>query len=341
MSKRRDFIKKMAGLTTAILAPLPWTGGCTAMLETDRLGEVLPRRLLGKTGEKVSMLGLGGYHIGWIPEKDVQGTIEAALQGGIRFFDNAEGYGPDISETRYGKYLTPSYRDVIFLMTKTLATNAQKAREHLEASLKRMKTEYVDLWQVHAISSPGDVDDRLSNGVLDVLMEAKESGKARHIGFTGHQNPYAHLRMLERMKDNDILETIQMPINPVDAANEHSFIGEVLQEAVNRNYGILAMKTLAGGRFFPRKVQIDELIWETDKPVVPERMQIRDAMYFAWSLPISVLISGAENKDMINEKIEMAKTFSKLSEEQRMALVANVMDISLQGDVEYYKNVEN
>jgi len=340
MKNRRDFIKKIAGFTTAILTPLPWASGCKATIEKDRLGEILPKRLLGKTGEQVTMLGLGGYHIGWIPEKDVPGTIEAALQGGIRFFDTAEGYGPNISETRYGKYLTPQYRDVIFLMTKTLATDAQRAREHLVASLKRMKTEYVDLWQMHAISSPGDVDDRISNGVLDVMLEAKASGKVRHIGFTGHQNPYAHARMLERMKENDILETVQMPINPVDAANEHSFINEVIEEAVNRNYGVLAMKSLAGGRFFPKKIQIDELIWETDTPVVPDRMDIRDAMYFAWSLPISVLISGAENKDMINEKISMAKAFSKFSEDQRMALIDKVVDISLQGDVEYYKNVE-
>lgn len=340
MKNRRDFIKKLAGYTTALLAPIPWTSGCKPVIETDRLGEILPKRLLGKTGERVTMLGLGGYHIGWIPEKNVPETIEAALQGGIRFFDNAEGYGPNISETRYGKYLTPKYRDVIFLMTKTLATNAQTAREHLEASLKRLKTDYVDLWQAHAVSSPADVDDRISNGVLDVMMEAKASGKVRHIGFTGHQNPYAHRRMLEHMKEKDILETVQMPINPVDAANEHSFVNEVVQEAVNMNFGVLAMKSLAGGRFFRKKVQIDELIWETDKPVVPERMEIRDAMYFAWSLPISVLISGAENKDMINEKIAMARAFNTFSEEQRMALIDNVMDISLQGDVEYYKNVE-
>ena len=172
------------------------------------------------------------------------------------------------------------------------------------------------------------------------MMEAKASGKVRHIGFTGHQNPYAHRRMLEHMKEKDILETIQMPINPVDAANEHSFVNEVVQEAVNMNFGVLAMKSLAGGRFFRKKVQIDELIWETDKPVVPERMEIRDAMYFAWSLPISVLISGAENKDMINEKIAMARAFNTFSEEQRMVLIDSVMDISLQGDVEYYKNVE-
>jgi aryl-alcohol dehydrogenase-like predicted oxidoreductase len=339
MNNRRDFIKKMAGFTTAILAPVPWTSGCNTTLTTDRLGEVLPKRLLGKTGEQVTMLGLGGYHIGWTTEKDAQNTIEAALEGGIRFFDNAESYGPHTSENRYGKYLTPQYRDLIFLMSKTTAKDAKTAKEHLEASLKRMKTDYLDLWQVHAISSPKDVDERITNGIIEVMLEAKASGKTKHIGFTGHQNPYAHVRMLAKTKDNDIFETVQMPINPMDAANEHSFINEVTQEAVHRNFGILAMKTLAAGRFFTETRISDELVWETDDPIVPTRIALQDVLNFAWSLPISVLITGAENKTLISEKISMAKNFSKLSESQRLAIIDKVTDLALQGNVEYYKDV--
>jgi predicted aldo/keto reductase-like oxidoreductase len=284
------------------------------------------------------MLGLGGYHIGWTTEKDAQETIEAALEGGIRFFDNAESYGPHTSEERYGKYLTPQYRDLVFLMTKTTAKDGKTARKHLEASLKRMKTNYVDLWQVHAISSPEDVDDRISNGILDIMLEAKGSGKVKHIGFTGHQDPKAHATMLARIKEDDIFETLQMPINPLDAAKDKSFITDVMEEAVNRNYGILAMKSLAGGRFFRKKVQIDELVWETDDPVVPDRIEIQDALYFAWSLPISVLISGAENKGMIIEKISLAKKFNKLSETQRLAVIDKVTDLSSDPEgIEYYK----
>lgn len=339
MKNRREFIRKMAGLTTAIMVPLPWTSGCSSKMDTDRLGEILPKRLLGKTGSHVTMLGLGGYHIGWTTERDAQETIETALQGGIRFFDNAESYGPHTAEIRYGKYLTPQYRDLVFLMTKTTAKDAKTAKEHLEASLKRMKTDHVDLWQVHAISSPEDVDDRISNGILDVMLEAKESGKTRHIGFTGHQNPYAHVHMLERTKENDIFETVQMPINPVDAGNKDSFIGEVIQEANSRNFGILAMKTLAAGRFFPETIIADEKVWESEDPVVPARLALRDVMNFAWSLPISVLITGAENKSFISEKINMAREFSKLSEKQRLEIIDKVEDIALKGDVEYYKNV--
>lgn len=339
MKNRRDFLRKMAGLTTAIMVPLPWTTSCNSSINTDRLGDLLPMRLLGKTGRKVTMLGLGGYHIGWTTEYKAQETIEAALQGGIRFFDNAESYGPHTAEIRYGKYLTPQYRDLVFIMTKTTAKDAKTAREHLDASLKRMKTDYVDLWQVHALSSPEDVDERISNGILDVMKEAKASGKAKHIGFTGHENPYAHVRMLEKTIEDDIFETVQMPINPVDAGNKDSFIAEVIQQAHSRKFGILAMKTLAAGRFFPETIISDKKVWESEDPVIPARLALKDVLNFAWSLPVSVLITGAENRTLIEEKISMAKDFSKLSESQRMDLIGKVEDISVKGDVEYYKDV--
>ena len=205
MEKRRQFLKKMSGLTAAILVPVQHN---LFGKPRDKWGDVLPMRKLGKTGVDVTMLGVGGYHIGWTTEKDAQRVIEVALEGGIRFFDTAESYGPHTSEIRYGKYLTPQYRDLVFIMTKSTARDAKTAQEHLEASLKRMKTDYVDLWQVHALSSPEDVEERISNGILDVMQEAKASGKAKHIGFTGHQNPYAHVRMLEKTVDNDIFETV-------------------------------------------------------------------------------------------------------------------------------------
>ena len=338
MKERRDFLKKLTGLTATLILPLP---GCDPKNEviSDRLGEILPKRLLGKTGEEVTMLGLGGYHIGWTTEKDAQETIEAALAGGIRFFDNAESYGPHTSEERYGKYLTPKYRDLVFLMTKTLSYDAKTAREHLEASLKRLKTDYLDLWQVHSLFNPEDVDTRIANGVLEVMREAKESGKVKHIGFTGHQNPQAHALMLANIKEDDLFETIQMPINPVDAAYHSSFIKDVLPEAVERKYGILAMKTLADGRFFSSKKMIEDEVWSTEDPVVPGRVTLSDALYFAWSLPISVLITGAENKYLVEEKITMAKQFSTLSDERREELIAKVADLSTEGSIEYYKNV--
>ena len=334
---RREFIKYLTALTAGIVIPISVSGNNSE--QHDRLGKVLPKRMLGKTGLEVTMLGVGGYHIGWTSEKDAQEVIEAALEGGIRFFDSAESYGPHTSEIRYGKYLVPHFRDDIFLMTKTYSTSPEQARKHLEESLDRMKTDHLDLWQLHSLESQKDVEDRITEGILEVMMEAKESGKTRHIGFTGHADPRAHARMLERTRDNPLFETIQMPVNVVDYNYKYSFIKQVLPLALEGNMGVLAMKTLADGRFFADKRMGDEHVWSSDDPVVPGRLSMRDALYFAWSLPISVLITGAENAKFIKEKIELAKGFASLSEEEQLALVAKVVDLAEKGEVEYYKNV--
>ncbi len=323
-------------MTAALMVPFE-NYSATGEKPHDRVGDILPLRKLGKTGANVTMLGLGGYHIGWTTENDARETIEAALEGGIRFFDTAESYGPHTSEERYGKYLTPEYRDIIFLMTKTLSTDAATTREHLEGSLKRLNTDHLDLWQIHSLFTPEDVDKRLANGVLDVVIEAKKSGKVKHIGFTGHQNPAAHLEMLKKLEDNDVLETVQMPINPVDAAYTASFVKEVLPVALKRNYGILAMKSLADGRFFAKKYMLEDKVWETGDPVIPGRMQVSDVFNWIWSLPVSVLISGAENKTYINEKIGYAKNFVKMAESEREKLISSVADLAAGKKVEYYK----
>ena len=335
--ERRNFLTKLTGLTAGILIPFNSFPG-KSTTPNDRWGTLLPMRKLGKTGENVTMLGLGGYHIGWTTEKDAEETIEAAMEGGIRFYDTAEGYGPHISEERYGKYLTPKYRDDIFLMTKTQAKEGKTAREHLEASLKRMKTDHLDLWQAHAISSKEDAEERVNAGVFEYMQEAKASGKVRHIGFTGHTNAQAHAYLLEMLKGEGFLETVQMPVNPVDAAHQVSFVKQVIPVAIDQKCGILAMKTLAGGQFFAEKRQLDNKMWETDDPVVPDRFNIRDALNFAWSLPVSVLISGASTKTMIREKIELAKNHMALSEDDRQQLIDKVVDISQEEKVEYYRN---
>jgi predicted aldo/keto reductase-like oxidoreductase len=211
-------------------------------------------------------------------------------------------------------------------------------QEHLDASLKRLNTDYLDLWQVHSVSDPDDVDNRIANGVFEVVMKAKEEGKVKHVGFTGHQNPKAHLRVLERTEDNPFFETIQMPINVVDANHDH-FINSVLPKALDRNLGILAMKTMADGRFFGKKVRLEDVQWETGNPIVPDKLSIKEALYFVWSLPVSVLITGAENENLIKEKIKLAKGFSSFSESKRMALIDKVAEMAKDGKVEYYKKI--
>ena len=336
---RRDFLKLLAGLTSGLLIPLQGSTFANKSFNSkDKYGERLPLRKLGNTGEMVTMLGLGGYHIGWTTEKKAQETIEAAIEGGIRFFDTAENYSDGGSEKRYGKYLTPNYRDEIFLMTKTFAKDAKGVREDLEGSLRRMKTDVIDLWQIHSLGTLNDVDNRIENEVVDVLSEAKRSGKVRYIGFTGHQSPYTHERMLDKTGEKTF-DACQFPVNVVDASVKDSFIKHVMPRVLDRNIGVIAMKTLADGRFFSKKIQNGSVFWDTDNPVIPDHLTIEEALSFAWSLPISVLITGAENPQLVKEKINFAKRFEKISQAEREKLIDKVMDMAEREKVEYYKNV--
>ena len=333
MADRRTFLKSLAGLTAGLTVSSSAFGRNS---ENDRLGEVLPKRKFGRTGEYVTMLGTGGFHVGWTTERDAQEVIEASLEGGVRFFDTAESYSKGVSEERYGKYLTPKYRDLIFVMTKTTGPDAKTVQEHLEGSLRRLKVDQIDLYQVHSIRTPQDVDDRIANGVLEVLLKAKEQGKIKHIGFTGHQNPFAHTRMLEQTEQSDLFDGVLMPVNVLDPSY-FSFTENVMSKALDRNLGIMAMKSLADGRFFGKKERAN---WTSDDPIIPNYLSIKESMYFVWSLPVSVLITGCENATFMHEKIALARSFSKYSEEQRMALIEKVKDIALIGKVEYFKRQE-
>lgn len=305
---------------------------------SDSIGPLLPLKPLGRKGGAVTMLGLGGFHVGWTTESLAREVIEAALEEGIRFFDTAESYGEGTSEERYGKFLVPKYRANIYLMTKTTAKDAATAQAHLEGSLRRLRVDVIDLWQMHALESPEDVDARIKAGVLDVLLKAQASGKVRHLGFTGHASPYAHRRMLERFGADTPFTALQMPVNPVDGASPHSFSHSVIPEATRHGVGVLAMKTLADGRFFPKKKVNDKTTWETDNPIVPQQLTVCECLAYAWSLPVSVLITGAENPGFVREKAAICRQFSRLDEAQRESLVKRVADFAREGRVEYYKN---
>lgn len=344
---RRKFLQTLAGLTTGVMVPFACQSKANkprpeaaqlASFESitplapqrDRLGDLLPQRKLGKTGETVTMLGLGGAHIARMSESEAQKTIETALAGGVRFFDNAEQYGNGLAEERYGMFLSPEYRDVAYIMTKTRATNARVAQQHLEDSLRRMKTDYIDLWQIHSVTSPNDVDKRLENGVLEFVQKAQSEGKIRHYGFTGHRDYRAHQRMLEQ--EAGVMQTCQMPINAFDP-NYKSFINNVLPKLLENNIAPLAMKTLANGGFFGGTTHFKS----GDKPrIVPSALNVEEALNFVWSLPVSVLITGPDHAEMMQEKIDLARSFKSMSEEDRQDLVARVADFD-GSTVEYYK----
>lgn len=329
--KRRTFLTTLAAGSAAVLLP----GAEGQVGGRDALGPVLPRRRLGRTGVNVTMLGVGGYHVGWTTERDAEAVIEAALAGGVRFFDTAESYQKGESERRYGRFLTPKYRSHIFLMTKSTATTAADLRRHLDESRQRLNTDVIDLFQVHSLSSPQDADTRLQNGLLDVLREAKAQGKVRFVGFTGHSNPEAHLRWLERTRDSGLFDTCQMPVNVVDPSY-HSFIRQVLPELQRQGTALLAMKTLADGRFFAEKKMGARVVWKTETPLVPSRLGVGEALNFAWSLPVSVLITGAENAALMEEKIALAKGFTALDDASRQRLIEKAADRA-DGKVEYFK----
>ena len=337
--ERRSLLKWLAGFTTGILlstatnaqesTPTSQSDYAARSSKADRLGKLLPQRILGRTGEAVTMLGVGGAHLGNLSERDAQATIEIALQGGVRFFDTAQMYQSGGSETLMGKLLTPKYRDVIYLMSKTTARNAEDALRDLDGSLQRLNTDYLDLWQVHAVANPQDVDDRLANGVFEVMQEAKASGKVRHIGFTGHTQPTAHLRVLDI---SDIFDTCQMPVNIADPSYS-SFINQVLPKLVKGNLGAIAMKSLANGGFFGGSAHGQH---GNNPKIVPDRVSIAEAVNFVWSMPVSVLVAGFNNPQQMQEKIDLANAFVAMSEQQRQDLIAKVADLAGR-QVEFYK----
>jgi predicted aldo/keto reductase-like oxidoreductase len=329
MIDRRAFLKSLAGLTTGVLLSSACAEGDEENSANDRLGALLPTRRFGRTGEAVTMLGVGGWHIGDMTEAEAQKTIETALEGGVRFFDTAEGYQTGGSESRLGKLLVPKYRDDVFLMTKTRARNANEAWEHLEGSLSRLNTDRLDLWQVHAVRNPADVDERIENGVLDVMIEAKETGKTRYIGFTGHSSPAAHQRVLEK---TDIFDACQLSMNLTDVSYE-SFIEKVVPTLVERNIGVIGMKALANGGFFGGSQHGRH---GTNPKVVPDRVSISEAIRFVWALPVSTLITGPDNAEQMQEKIDIARNFTGMGDDERQKLIEKVEDMA-GTTVEFYK----
>ena len=338
--KRREFMAMLAGCTVGLMVPSLSHGeekiAAATATRSDRLGTLLPLRKLGFSGPAVTNLGVGGAHVGSTSEKDAQAIIEKALAEGVRFFDSAPFYSGGRAEERYGKFLTPKYRDVAFIMTKTLATNRKSALKDLDTSLSRMKTDYVDLWQVHALENPKDVEERVQNGVLDAFLEAQKKGKVRHIGFTGHGSYKAHLKMLEELKKRGVkMAASQMPVNPADPHYE-SFVTHVVPKCVEAGIGVLAMKTLAYGRFFGGNKG-----WRRKeasvKPIIPAVLSVEDVFGFVWSLPTTSLVSGMESVQQVSQNAAIARKTWNWNQAERQKRIDAVAPIA-GPDLEFYKS---
>lgn len=320
MENRRKFIKKTATLAAFSLVA-DWA---SAFPENDKWGEILPQRQLTRDGQKVTAFCLGGYHVGLTENaKEAERMIERAMELGVRFYDNARTYNAGRSEEYLGRFLSPKYREQIFLMTKAPAKTGKEVQQQLDESLKALKTDYVDLWQIHTFTTPEDVDNRLKAGVLDVFLEAKQQGKAKYIGFTGHQNPKTHLYFLKKLDELGIeMDTCQMPLNVCDPSFE-SFEHKALPVLLEKKYGVIAMKTMAGGSMMGDRIDTTPKEIKTeDIPDVVSKTKLTHANLhqYVYGLPVSALCSGCRSIAELETNVKVLKEMKKLSDSDKQKL---------------------
>jgi aryl-alcohol dehydrogenase-like predicted oxidoreductase len=280
-------------------------------------------RVLGRTGERVSAIGLGGWHLGFsnLDERLSIRIVRSAIDRGITFLDNSWDYNDGASETRMGKALRDGYRQRAFLMTKIDGRSKAEAQRQLDESLRRLNTDHIDLVQHHEIlryEDPHRIFD--DEGAHQTLVEARKAGKIRFIGFTGHKDPRIHLHMLEVAQAHGfVFDTVQMPLNVMDA-HYRSFERLVLPELQKQNIGVLGMKSLGNG-----------VILKSGTVTAIE------CLHYALSLPTSVVITGVESMDRLEQAFEAARTFRPLSEAQRNALLARTTGAAARGEFELFK----
>jgi predicted aldo/keto reductase-like oxidoreductase len=315
---RREFIE--------LAVASSFFAGYSANLITAEKKQGVPYRTLGRTGEKVSTIGLGGYHIGsQSDEKESIRIIRTAIDEGINFLDNCWDYNDGQSEIRMGKALLNGYRQKAFLMTKIDGRDKKTAARQIDESLRRLQTDHVDLMQFHEIIRDNDPDRIFApGGGMEAMLDSQKAGKVRYIGFTGHKSPDIHLKMLDSAAAHHFnFDTVQMPINVMDA-HYNSFGKKVLPVLVKKGIGVLGMKPMGAGIILQSK---------TVEPV--------ECLHYAMSLPTSVVITGCDSVAMVEQAVKAAQTFRPLSETQVAALLAKTKDAAQNGQFEGYKTTTN
>jgi aryl-alcohol dehydrogenase-like predicted oxidoreductase len=311
---RREFVK-MALAAGAAVAAAPQLWGAETKSE-------VPLRPLGRTGEKVSAIGLGGYHIGLRGDEQLSlRIVRSAIDRGITFMDNCWDYNNGESEVRMGQALRDGYRQKVFLMTKIDGRTKALAAKQIDESLKRLQTDHVDLMQFHEVVRLTDPDPIFaSGGALEAVLEAKKAGKLRFIGFTGHKDPSIHLRMLELAGANKFrFDAVQMPLNVMDA-HFHSFEHQVVPKLVKDEIGVLGMKSLGFGAIL-RSNTVSAI----------------ECLHYALNLPTSTVITGIDSMTYLDQAVEAASTFKPMSQEQVSALLARTADAAATGNYEQFK----
>lgn len=283
----------------------------------------MPVRTLGRTGVKVSLIGLGGWHLGFnfIDEELSIRIIRTAIDNGINFMDNCWDYNEGASEERMGKALKDGYRDRVFLMTKIDGRTKEEAAKQLDESLKRMQTDHIDLVQHHEIlrfEDPHRIFAR--EGANAALLEAREAGKISFIGFTGHKDPRIHMHMLDVARENGFqFDTVQMPLNVMDA-HYRSFEKIVLPRLVEEEIGVLAMKTLANGTILESKT-----------------VSAIECLQYAMNLPTSVVITGCQSMEDLEQALTAARTFKPMAGEQVKSILDKTAAAASRGEFELFK----
>ena len=286
----------------------------------------IPYRTLGRTGERVSAIGLGGWHLGLkhVDEPLSVRLIRHAIDRGITFLDNCWDYNEGKSEERMGKALRDGYRQRAFLMTKLDGRTRDSAAQQLEQSLARLQTDVIDLVQIHEVIRMDDAARCFAEGgAIEALLEARRAGKLRFIGFTGHKDPAIHLAMLDAAFKRDFkFDTVQMPLNVMDA-HFRSFEKHVLPVLVERGIGVLGMKSMGDGILLKSKV-----------------VSAQECLRYALSLPTSVVITGCERTEILQQAIDVASRFEPFTPEQRQALLARTAPHAEKGEYELFKTSE-
>jgi aryl-alcohol dehydrogenase-like predicted oxidoreductase len=289
--------------------------------------EGVPKRKLGSTGVMVSMLGLGGAHIGKrdkLDDAEAVRLMRDAIEGGITFFDNCWDYNEGLSEERMGRALRDGYRQRVFLMTKLDGRTAKAATEQLEQSLRRLQTDVIDLVQIHEVIRTTDPERCFApDGIIAALQKAKQAGKLRFIGFTGHKDPAIHLAMLDAGKRAGFeFDTVQMPLNVMDA-HYKSFERNVLPVLQERGIGVLGMKSMGSGDILKSGL------------VEPE-----ECLRYALSLPTSVVITGIDSRAVLEQDLKLAREFVPLSAAERQGLLARALPAAAGGKHELFKTAD-
>jgi predicted aldo/keto reductase-like oxidoreductase len=315
MTTRRKFLELSAA--TVVAAGI---GQPTRSVETKG---GMPYRTLGRTGARVSMVGIGGYHLGK-PELDAQESIRIvrmALDAGVNFLDNCWDYNGGESEIRMGKALREGYRQKAFLMTKIDGRTKLAADKQIHESLTRLQTDWVDLLQFHEVIRDSDAERVFAReGALQAVLQAQKAGKVRYIGFTGHKSPDIHLKMLAAASTHDFkLDTVQMPLNVMDH-HFNSFEANVLPVLVKQNIGVLGMKPM-GDPFILQSKTVSAV----------------ECLHYAMNLPTSVVITGCDSVQILRQALDAARSFRPMSKEQVAAILAKTADAAKGGKFELYK----